>query len=239
MSEKKNQEKLGPVAYISLLIIMAMFSSVMPMLAELHPALSWMKAFDFITLLGKFGSLGELTEGAGKLASDFRGMGGSGPRNAFMVALGLVPSIMVATALIDTAEHYGAIKAAGKLLTPLLKPLWGVPGECAVPIVSGLMSTDAGSITINHLAEEKLIKESHRMILTAFQYSGSGVLDNYFVLGIVCSIYFEIPIIIPLIIILFSKYAGCQLMRVLTNTVIRVDDEEKEENDNEGTYEEN
>lgn len=232
MNEEKAKEKIGIQAYIALVVLLACFSGLMPMIADASPSLGWCRAFDFMSLLGKFGSLGNLEEGCGQLASNFQGMNGSGPRNGFLVALGLIPSIMVANGLIKTGENLGALKAAGKLLSGILYPIMGVPGECAVSVVSSLQSTDAGPITVHSMIDEGIITERHRMILTTFQYSGAGILANYFILGATCSVYFKIPISIPLVIILLSKYAGSQLMRVLTARVLKLDDEQ-EEKDNE------
>ena len=219
----QNKEKIGIKAYIALILLLASFSGLMPLLAQTNPNLEFLKALDFMNLLGKFGALGTLEEGCGTLASNFQGMNGSGPRNGFLVALGLIPSIMVANGLIKTGEDMGALTAAGKLLSGILYPIMGVPGECAVSVVSSLQSTDAGPITVHSMIDAGIIKERHRMILTAFQYSGAGVLANYFILGATCSIYFQIPVSIPLAIILLSKYVGSQLMRILTARVIKVD----------------
>ena len=99
----------------------------------------------------------------------------------------------------------------------------GVPGECAVGLVGSLQSTDAGPITVNDMRKSGIVNEKEQMILTAFYYSGAGCMVNYFVLGGACIAYLEIPILIPLMIIIISKYCGSALVRVLVGRVIKLD----------------
>lgn len=228
-AERLNTTRVGPQAYISLALILLFFSGLMPTLSEMAPSLSWLKAFDFSTILGKFGSLGTLEEGAGTLASNFTGTGGTGPRAAFLTALSLIPGIMVAFGMIKVAEHYGAMDAAGQLLTPVMRIIMGVPGECAISLVSSLQSTDAGPLTVHDMREKNVITEKESLIMTAFQYSGAGCMVNYFVLGGVCINFLDIPIIIPLLVIILSKYAGSALVRILVGRVIQLDDESEKE----------
>ena len=223
------EKTVGVKAYVSLVLILMFFSGVMPSLSELSPSLSWLKAIDFNTIIGKFGALGTLEEGCGTLASNFIGTGGTGPRAAFLIGLSLIPGIMVAFGIIKVAESMGALEAAGKLLTPILRPLMGVPGECAISLVSSLQSTDAGPLTVHDMREANIITEKESLIMTAFQYSGAGCMVNYFVLGSVCIGFLEIPIIIPLIVIILSKYAGSALVRILVGRVIKLDDESEKE----------
>jgi len=42
-------------------------------------------------------------------------------------------------------EYCGGLKAAQKLLTPILRPIIGIPGICYVALFSSLQSTDAGA----------------------------------------------------------------------------------------------
>lgn len=229
MEKKSSSNNVGIKAYAALGFVLVIFSGVMPAISELNPNLDWLKAFDFITLCGKFGNMGTLEDGVGTLASNFQGIGGTGPRNAFLIGLGLIPGIMLVMGIIDVVESMGALDAAGKLLSPVLRPVMGVSGECAVSVVSSLQSTDAGPLTASSMKNRGIINERERMILTAFQYSGAGCCCNYFILGGVCIMYFEIPVIIPLLVIILSKYAGSQLMRFLLVRVIKLDENQSKE----------
>lgn len=39
---------------------------------------------------------------------------------------------MLAMGLIEVVEHYGGLKAAQKLMTPILRPILGIPGICGI-----------------------------------------------------------------------------------------------------------
>jgi nucleoside recognition membrane protein YjiH len=89
--------------------------------------------FDFTTLNGAFGkvvSSASLDNGTLTTASSaFRGKGGSGAMDGFLFALGLIPAVMFALGMINVLEHYGALRAARQLLTPLLRPCWAFPAR--------------------------------------------------------------------------------------------------------------
>lgn len=218
-----SKPKVGIKAYLALIFIIIFFSGAMSELSKMSDSLSWLKAFDFITLCGSFGNLGTLEEGCGTLAGNFQGMDGTGARQAFLVAVGLIPAIMLALGTIKVAENLGALDAAGKLLTPILRPFMGVPGEAAISLVGSLQSTDAGPITSHDMFNSGVLTEKELMILTAFFYSGGGLLVNYFALGGALVAFLEIPIMIPLVVILVSKYAGSALVRFLVGRVIKLD----------------
>ena len=74
---------------------------------------------DFSNLQGAFG---KITEG-----SNFKGSGGTSAKEGFLFALTLAPTVMVAMGLIQIFENYGALKAAERLLTPIMKPILGHP----------------------------------------------------------------------------------------------------------------
>lgn len=124
--------------------------------------MKWLSAFDFSTLIGKFGTVKTL----GK--DTFVGTGGLGARGGFMFALSLVPSVMLAIGCLEVLSHYGAIKAAHKLLTPLLRPLLGVPGLTGLALITDLQSTDAGAALTKELYDQDLITKkrayNHRLM---------------------------------------------------------------------------
>ena len=48
---------------------------------------------------------------------------------------------MLALGLLEVLSHYGALKAAQKLMTPLLRPILGVPGITGLALITDLQST--------------------------------------------------------------------------------------------------
>lgn len=83
----------------------------------------WLKAFDYSTLIGKFGTMKDPAK------ATFVGMGGVSARGGFIFALSLIPSVMLAIGVVDVLDHYGALSAAQKLMTPLFKPLMDYPAS--------------------------------------------------------------------------------------------------------------
>ena len=127
------EEKAGIGGYIALIFACVFFSGLC---AGNH----WWGIFDFATLNGSFGKLvsGVTLDGdAVKAATTtFRGKGGSGALDGFAFALTLVPTVMFALAMITVCDHYGALRAARQLLTPILRPMMGVPGSCSTLVKS-------------------------------------------------------------------------------------------------------
>lgn len=125
MSEDKTQdtveeEKVGPGAYIALLAALVFFSGIFYKI----DGYKWLGALDFTTLAGAFGQISGKT---------FVGSGGIGARSGFLFALSLVPTVMLALGILEIVTYYGAIRAAQKLMTPLLYPILGIPGRTALP----------------------------------------------------------------------------------------------------------
>lgn len=137
-TEQAVNEKVGIGAYLSLAFAVVFFSG-------LCASSQWWGVFDFTTVNGGFGRLvsGVTEQGdAIKTAmANFRGKGGSGAIDGFMFALSLVPTVMFALAMITVFEHYGALKAARKILTPVLRPLIGIPGSAALALIASMQST--------------------------------------------------------------------------------------------------
>ena len=131
-----SQWKAGPKAFVALIVAILFFSGLMLK----FPDMKWLSAFDFTTLVGKFGTI----QATGK--ATFVGSGGVGARGGFLFALSLIPSVMFALGMIEVLDHYGAIRAAQRCLTPLLKPLCGLPGLTGLALITDLQSTDAGAV---------------------------------------------------------------------------------------------
>ena len=146
MSEDKTQdtveeEKVGPGAYIALLAALVFFSGIFYKI----DGYKWLGALDFTTLAGAFGQISGKT---------FVGSGGIGARSGFLFALSLVPTVMLALGILEIVTYYGAIRAAQKLMTPLLYPILGIPGRTGLALITDLQSTDAGAALTKGLADQ-------------------------------------------------------------------------------------
>lgn len=164
------QEKVSFGGYIALAFAVVFFSGLLK-------SSEWYGVFDFTTLNGGFGKL--MSNATGGMAA-FRGTGGSGAADGFLFALGLVPTTMFALGMINILEHYGALRAARKLLTPLLRPIMGIPGSTGLAIIGSLQSTDVGASLTKALENEGELNKTERDIFTAFQFSGGAMIVNFF-----------------------------------------------------------
>ena len=139
MSEEKNTSsasewKVGIGAYVALIVAIVFFSGLLMKV----DGMKWLSAFDFTTLSGTYGTMKEPAK------NNFMGAGGISAKAGFLFALSLVPTVMLALGVLEIFSHYGAIRAAHKLLTPFLKPLLGIPGLTGLALITDLQSTDAG-----------------------------------------------------------------------------------------------
>ena len=117
--------------------------------------------------------------------ANFRGKGGSGAIDGFMFALSLVPTVMFALAMITVFEHYGALKAARKILTPVLRPLIGIPGSAALALIASMQSTDGGAALTRQLKDAGELTESETNTFAAFQMTADAPITNFFSSGAV------------------------------------------------------
>ena len=198
--------------YAALLFAILFFAGIF---ASVQSA-AWLRAFDFSTLIGKFGTM----------ASDkatFVGMGGASARGGFLFALSLVPSVMLAVGCVEVLSHFGALAAAQRLMTPLLKPLMDVPGFVGLTLITDMQSTDAGAALTKELYDEKLIDKREQTIIAAWQYSGAGMINNYFAIVGALFSYALVPIIVPLLIIFVLKFFGAVVCRIVLDTVYKGD----------------
>jgi len=170
-TEQAVNEKVGIGAYLSLAFAVVFFSG-------LCASSQWWGVFDFTTVNGGFGRLvsGVTEQGdAIKTAmANFRGKGGSGAIDGFMFALSLVPTVMFALAMITVFEHYGALKAARKILTPVLRPLIGIPGSAALALIASMQSTDGGAALTRQLKDAGELTESETNTFAAFQMTADA-----------------------------------------------------------------
>ncbi|MEJ8321710.1 nucleoside recognition domain-containing protein [Kosakonia sacchari] len=211
--EHAEEWKVGPGAWISLVIVLLVFSGFFFKVE----GMAWLGAFDFTTLGGTFGTM-KTPE-----TNTFIGSGGISAKAGFLFALSLVPTVMLALGLLEIFTHYGAIRAAHKLLTPLLKPLLGIPGYTGLALITDLQSTDAGAALTKELYDSDKITRKDVVIMGAWQYSGAGLINNYFSIGSAMFASLTIPIIVPLVLMFVLKFVGAAVVRLTLHTVYKRD----------------
>lgn len=148
--------------------------------------------------------------------ANFRGKGGSGAIDGFMFALSLVPTVMFALAMITVFEHYGALKAARKILTPVLRPLIGIPGSAALALIASMQSTDGGAALTRQLKDAGELTESETNTFAAFQMTADAPITNFFSSGAVL-FTLAVPVSLGLClgVILLGKVLSANMMRLL------------------------
>ena len=179
--------------------------------------MKWLSAFDFTTLGGTFGTMKDPAK------NTFIGAGGVSAKAGFLFALSLAPTVMLALGCLEVLTHYGAIRAAHKLLTPLLHPLLSLPGKTGLALITDLQSTDAGAALTKELYDEGEITKKELTIMGAWQYSGAGLINNYFAIGSALFSVLKLPIILPLLLMFGLKFAGGMFVRFVLNTVYKED----------------
>ena len=199
--EDNKDYKVSWKGWVSLFFLIVLFSGTM------GAQEGWLKAFDLNSLVGAFGK----AEGA-KVA--FIGTGGFGAKEGMLVGLSLIPTVMVAQGLLDVCESYGAIKAAAKLFQPILKPLLGIPGVAGLAFVSSFTSSDVGAFITKDMFESGLINDDERTVFAAYQYAGSGTVNNTIAAGAALVPISVLPVgaIIGLIVIV--KILGANFVRM-------------------------
>ena len=205
MSENKpdsqTKEKLSIVGVIMLIIAILVFSGIF------SDAEGPLQVVDFSNLQGAFG---KITEG-----SNFKGSGGTSAKEGFLFALTLAPTVMVAMGLIQIFENYGALKAAERLLTPIMKPILGIPGQASLARGGSLSSSDAGSAMTRELYDAGKLTEDERDIFTAFQYSSSGIIVNYFSGASPLFSVITVGTGVPFVYLFVLKFVEANLMRLI------------------------
>ena len=210
-NEPTKEWKVGLGAYIALICAILFFSGLF-MKVE---GMKWLSAFDFTALGGTFGTMKEPAK------NTFIGAGGVSAKAGFLFALSLVPTVMLALGVLEIFSHYGAIRAAHKLLTPFLKPLLGLPGLTGLAMITDLQSTDAGAALTKELYDDKQITQKDLIVMVAWQYSGAGMINNYFTIGSALFAFLSAPVILPLILMFVLKFVGAMIVRFILNTVYK------------------
>ena len=211
MSEEKKEScetqsvKVPWTGYIALVFAVVFFSGL------LASQKGWITAFDFNALAGKFGVMKDAAK------ATFQGQGGFGARDGFMFGFGLLPSVMLALGMVEIVDHLGGLKAAEKLLTPILRPLLGIPGVAGLAMVTSFQSTDAGAGMTRMLRETGCITENEKTVVGAFQFSAGGTVTNYLASGAALFSFVTVPIVLPLVLIFVLKIFGANLVRIYLN----------------------
>lgn len=152
-------EKVGIKGYLAFFLTIIFFSGVF------SGSEGWWRVFDFTVLNGSFGHVtGTQT---------FRGAGGTGAKDGFLFALELAPSVILSLGIIAITDGLGGLRAAQQLMTPILKPLLGIPGICSLALIANLQNTDAAAGMTKELAQEGEITERDKVIFAAWQTSGA------------------------------------------------------------------
>ncbi|WP_342005429.1 nucleoside recognition domain-containing protein [Citrobacter sedlakii] len=179
-STEVKEQRTGPGAYFALAFAAVFFSGLLG-------GKEWYGVFDFTTLNGAFGrvvsGVSQQGDAITTTTSAFRGVGGNGAMDGFLFALGLIPAVMFALGMINVLEHYGALRAARRLLTPLLRPLLGIPGNTGLAMIGSLQSTDVGASLTRNLSDEGQITEKEKDIFAMFQFSAGAMITNFFSSG--------------------------------------------------------
>ncbi len=195
--------------YAAFLVAVLMFSGLF------SSADGPLKALDFNVLCGSFGNI------SADKAMNFRGAGGSGAKDGFIFALTLIPAVILALGLVNVIDGLGGLKAAEKIMTPILKPLLGVPGITALANIANMQSTDAAAGMVKELKDNDEITDKERSIIIAYQTSGSATITNYFSSGAAAFAFITAPIILPIIVIFVFKIIGANLMRLYLKFVYK------------------
>ncbi|MGF1722023.1 YjiH family protein [Vibrio kyushuensis] len=226
--------------YVALAFAVVFFSG-------LFQSSEWYGVFDFTTLNGAFGSVAgavtETADGVQVATTTLRGQGGSGARDGFIFALTLIPTVMFALGMINVLEHYGALEAARKLLTPLLRPLMGIPGNSGLALIASLQSTDAGAAMTRQLKDEGHLTKRETDVFTMFQFTAGATIVNFFSSGAVLftltladgSLAVTSSIGLAVVVMFAFKFIGANLFRVYLNITEGKEDDlnnnEKQGND--------
>lgn len=166
-------------------------------------------AFDFNSLNGNFGTIKNAAN------STFIGSGGTGAKQGFIFALTLIPGIMLSLGIMSIVEQTGGLKVAQKCLTPIMRPLFGLPGCSSLAMIASMQSTDAGASLTKVFYERGDMSNRERIIFTQYELSGSAAINNYITIGSAAFCYLVVPMGVPLLIILIMKVVGANLSRFI------------------------
>ncbi|MGX2974787.1 nucleoside recognition domain-containing protein [Ursidibacter arcticus] len=180
-----------------------------------------------------FGGIFDFGKLTGQFPEWFKTSGGTSAKGGFIFALSLIPSVMLALGFVAIFEHYGALAAASKWLSPILKPVMGIPGSCSISLIASTQSTDAGSSTTKFLRNEGKITYKELLIFAAFQFSAGALLTNFLssfapllLVSDKAGTTAPVSIAMCLGIIFVFKIVGANLMRLYVKKFVKDDEVE-------------
>lgn len=238
----QTERKVTLGCYVALAFAVVFFSGLMQ-------SNEWYGVFDFTTLNGSFGKVAygvtETADGVQVATTSLRGTGGSGARDGFIFALTLIPTVMFALGMINVLENYGALEAARKLLTPLLRPLMGIPGNSGLALIASLQSTDAGAAMTRQLKDEGHLTKRETDVFTMFQFTAGATIVNFFSSGAVLftltmadgSLAVTSSIGLAVVVMFLFKIVGANLFRIYLN-ITEGKEDKQEQNKSENLKEE-
>ena len=160
----KNTKKVTWKGWLSLLLLIILFSGIF------ENSDTPLRALDLNALTGQFGIIAD--------GLDFTGANGSGANEGFLFALSLLPITALAMGILEVVEELGAMEAARKLFSPVLKPVWGLPGSAGVAFIASFTSSDVTAVMTKKLYETGEITDDERTIFASYQYTSSAVIGN-------------------------------------------------------------
>lgn len=184
-------------------------------------------AKDFVGGIFDFGKL------TGQFPEWLKTSGGSSAKGGFLFAVTLVPSVMLALGFVAIFEHFGALAAASKWMSPILRPLMGIPGSSSISLIASTQSTDAGSSTTKFLYNEGKITYKELLIFAAFQFSAGALLTNFLssfapllLVSDKSGAVAPTTIAMCLGVIFLFKIFGANLMRLYVKTFVKEEEAE-------------
>lgn len=202
MENKQNNEKIGIVAWLSLIVLILILSGAF------RTAEGPIKVLDFTNLCGSFGKIGDT-------GANLIGKGGTGAKDGFMAGFNLIPSVMFFCGLLGVFEQLGAFKASDILFRPLLKPILGIPGKCGIAFISSFTGSDVAAVMTKELYEEGSITDDERTVFVAYQYAGSACINNTITGGAPLVAICPVAIGPCILIMVFCKLVGANIMRLI------------------------
>jgi nucleoside recognition membrane protein YjiH len=201
-----NQDQDSKVSIMGYVILVCAFLILSGLLAS---APGGLQAFDFNSLTGEFGTM----KSAAK--NTFLGAGGTGAKQGFLFGLTLVPGVMLSLGIMSIVEQTGGLKIARRWLTPIMRPLFGLPGCSSLAMIASMQSTDAGASLTKIFFEHGEMNDQERIIFTQYELSGSAAISNYITIGSAAFSVMLVPIALPLFIILVIKMVGANITRAV------------------------
>lgn len=200
---REREDKVGICGYAALVFAVVFFSGVF------SKSSTWTSALDFQTYVGSFGKICNDAFGTG-----FVGSGGTGVKEGFMQALSIAPVMIFSVAFISCIEYLGGLKAAQKLLTPVLKFVMGIPGICGIAMILNWQSSDASAAQARDLYENGKITRKERERLVAYEFITAATIGVFFSNGAVVLPYLTCATGVMLLVIIVNKFVAANIIRL-------------------------